>query len=338
LVSKRKRKECVKWISQEIKDIKMKNYSTLIPDVESNVLLRERTHTKTGGRVQYVFYPHNLEELKTVVSTLKSDDVYFEIFGEMTNIAVSEDNLDFVVINMMRYDENLDPEWDGKRFLTVSASMKMKKLAVWAYNSSIKGLAWMEGIPGTVGAGIFMNAGFLVGQDMETYLVSAEYLDLDDLEVKNVQNQDLNFRYRYSKFHDMNAIVLKGTFLLYPLKRDWKHVLRKYKLKLQMNKYHARRANNQPLGLPSAGTVFVPPTPWHVGGMMRELNMVGYQIGGAQISPKSPGFIVNVGGMTGEDYFKLVEYMQTKVHDNYNLTIVPEVRLISRMGDPRRKH
>ncbi|WP_134644343.1 UDP-N-acetylmuramate dehydrogenase [Weissella cibaria] len=316
----------------------MENYSKLIPDVEEDVWLRERTHTKTGGKVPYIFYPRNLDELKKVVTTLKSDNVYFEVLGEMTNIAVSEDDLDFVIVNMMRYENEAEPVWDGNRFLTVSASMKMKQLAIWAFNSNIKGLAWMEGIPGTVGAGIFMNAGFLVGQDMETYLVSAEYLDLDDLQVKTVQNQGLDFRYRYSKFHDMNAIVLQGTFMVYPLKRDWKLPLRKYKLKTQMNEYHVRRAKNQPLELPSAGTVFVPPMPWHVGGMMRELNLVGHQIGGAQISPKSPGFIVNVGGMTGEDYFDLVDFMQNKVYENYNLRIVPEVRLIKRNGDPRRQH
>lgn len=315
----------------------MKKYSNLIPDIEKDVQLRERTHTRTGGKVQYMFYPHNVDELTKVVTTLKSDGVDFEVFGEMTNIAVTENDLDILIINMVRYEADSEPIWNENRFLKVSSSMKMKDLAAWTLKSDVSGLAWMEGIPGTVGAGIFMNAGFLVGQDMGTYLVDVDYLDLDDLKVKTIQNQDLNFNYRYSKFHDMNAIVISGRFMVYPLKKDWKLFLRKYRLKKEMNMYHDRRANNQPLELPSAGTVFVPPMPWHVGGMMRELKLVGYQIGGAQISPKSPGFIVNVGGMTGEDYFALVAFMQEQVYDNYNVNILPEVRLIGVEGDSRRK-
>ena len=309
----------------------MENYQVLIPKVLRNVSLRDYTNTKTGGHVEYMFFPRNIEELILVMSTLKKDNQKFEILGDMTNVAISEVNLDFVVVNMVEFNVS-NPIWFENRFLKVSASTKMKFLSNWAYKHDIKGLAWMEGIPGTVGAGIFMNAGFLVGQDIGTYLLNARYLDLTDMKIKTMSNQDLMFRYRYSKFHDMDVIILEGTFLLTAIKHDWLHGLRHLNLKRKMSKYHTRRVNNQPLDLPSAGTVFVPPMPWHVGGMIRELKMLGYTIGGAQISTKSPGFIVNIGGMTGEDYFSLVKFIQNQIYINYGIWVIPEVRLLDHDG------
>lgn len=310
----------------------MEDYQELIPKVLKNVNLRQYTNTKTGGHTNFMFFPRNIEELIILVSNLKSDNQKFEILGEMTNVAISEENLDFVVVNMSEFNISR-PVWSENRFLTVSASTKMKDLSNWAYKNGIKGLEWMEGIPGTVGAGIFMNAGFLVGQDISTYLLDVKYLDLSDMHVKKMSNQELKFRYRYSKFHDMDVIILEGTFLLTPIKNDWLYGLRHLNLKRKMTKYHKRRANNQPLDLPSAGTVFVPPMPWHIGGMIRELKITGYTIGGAQISIKSPGFIVNVGEMTGEDYFSLVKFIQNQIYTDYKIWVIPEVRLLTNDGD-----
>lgn len=291
-----------------------------------NVSLSEYTYTKTGGITPIMFFPKTTSELKQVVLWLREKELKFVTLSGMTNIAVASGNLDFVVINMSEFNI-CDPEWDNDNFLKVSASFEMKRLAVWAIQRDIKGLAWMEGIPGTVGAGIYMHAGFLLGQDMQTYLVDAEYLDLNDMEVKTITNQDLQFRYRYSKFQDMNAIVLGGRFLVHKIPNDWKKTLRRIKHKRLMNYYHERRIKNQPIDFPSAGTVFVPPYPFHVGGLLRELKLVGYRIGGAQISTKSPGFIIGVDNMTGEDYYEMVLYIQQIIKKKYNIDLIPEVRL-----------
>ncbi|MBZ6001558.1 UDP-N-acetylmuramate dehydrogenase [Leuconostoc gelidum] len=292
-----------------------------------DVNLSTYTYTKTGGNVSLMFFPKNITELKQLIIWLREKQLDYITLSGMTNIAVASGNLNFVVVNMSEYNES-DPEWDGTKFLKVSASYEMKKLAVWTFNRDLKGLAWMEGIPGTVGAGIYMHAGFLLGQDMQTYLVDAQYLDLDDMQVKTISNQDLLFRYRYSKFQDMNAIILHGRFLVSKIPDDWKKPLRRIKYKKRIQEYHLRRRNNQPLNFPSAGTVFVPPYPFHVGGMLRELNLVGYQIGGAKISEKSPGFIIGVNSMSGEDYYQLVLYIQKEIKKKYNLDLIPEVRLI----------
>ncbi len=295
--------------------------------IKFNEKLKNYSYTKTGGTVKLMFFPQNLEQLKMIITWTKSSEEQFVILGEMTNVAIASGTLNFVVINMSNYNF-VEPKWDGDRILTVTASYKMKKLATWCINNDIRGLGWMEGIPGTVGAGVYMNAGFLLGQDMETYLVDVTYLDLNDMSVHTLKNQELKFRYRYSKLQEMNVIILSCRFLLNRIPNDWKKVYRRNRYKKIMREYHKRRESNQPIKLPSAGTVFVPPYPWHVGGMLRELNLVGYQIGGAQISTKSPGFIVGVNNMTGEDYFSMVSYIQEQIKIHYDIDLEPEVRLL----------
>lgn len=293
----------------------------------TNVKLSEFTNTKTGGIVSAMYYPKNLDELVCLIKYLNENHLYFIVLANMTNVAISEKKINSVIINMSEFKQT-KPEWHDKKFLKVSASYKMKELTKWCYKNKVRGLEWMEGIPGTVGAGIYMNAGFLVGQDVMTFLESVEVLNLDTLEVERYLNQELDFRYRYSKLQDKNVIVLSATFLLRGCVSGVKGYLQLLQSKERIKKYHNRRNKNQPLNLPSAGTVFIPPFPWHVGGMLRDLGLLGYTIGGAQISSKSPGFIVNIGGMTGEDYYLMVEFLKSTIKKEYALNLVTEVVLI----------
>lgn len=309
----------------------MKKIEELVNDgilVKFDEKLSDYSYTKTGGIVDLMFFPHNINDLEKIVTWIRNNNKRFVVLGDMTNVAIASGNLDFVVINMSQFNIET-PKWDGNRILTVSAGWKMKELAVWCIDNDIRGLAWMEGIPGTVGAGVYMNAGFLLGQDMGTYLVDVTYLDLDDMTTHILRNQDLKFRYRFSKFHEMNVIILECRFLLNKIPNDWKKIYRRIRYKKIMSEYHTRRIDNQPISLPSAGTTFVPPYPWHVGGMLRELNLVGFKIGGAQISTKSPGFIVGIDHMTGEDYFAMVEFIQNKIKESFDIDLEPEVRLLS---------
>lgn len=294
---------------------------------ETDVKLEDFTHTKTGGMVNKMYYPTNLNQLIELIQTLKKNNRKFEVLGDMTNVAIASGQLDFDVINMSKYCDS-DPTLINNRELVVGAGYKMIDLAYWSVKRKLKGLAWMEGIPGTVGAGIFMNAGFLPGQDIQTFLLEVKSLNLDTLEVETLKNADLNFRYRFSVLQEMNVIILEGSFLMKKLPNTLKGNLQYIKQILLLHKYHKRRSRNQPFDLPSAGTTFVPPTPWHVGGMMRELKLVGHSVGGAQISKKSPGFIVGVNRMTGEDYRDLVLFIQDRVQEEYDIKLAPEVRLL----------
>lgn len=285
---------------------------------EENVALSTLSNTKTGGKVPVILYPKTEDELVAAINKVRDLDVKFEILGEMTNIAVASGDLDFVVINTLNL--NNEPTFDSKaKIVTVPAGYKMKQLAVWALDHSIAGLQWMEGIPGTVGAGAYMNAGFLAGQDMATYLVDAKVL-MPDGSVQVITNPQMEFSYRKSSIQQSGGIVLSARILV--------RIGKKWKIKLRMMQFHKRRGKNQPLDLPSAGTVFIPPFPYHVGGMLRQLKLTGHQIGGAAISTQSPGFIVGVDNMTGEDYYTLVKYIQQQVYQEFGVKLIPEVRLL----------
>lgn len=301
--------------------------------VDKNVQLENYTHTKTGGEVAAVFYPENKEQLIESIKFCRENRLKFEILAGMTNVAIASGTLDFMVINMQRFNVK-EPKLTGRK-LTVSASYKMKDLTIWGLKNRVRDLAWMEGIPGTIGAGIFMNAGFLSGQDMAHLVLDVKYLNTDTFEIKTISNKEINFKYRFSDFQNLNCVILEATLLVAPVYGMKHSYMRMLKSKRLIKKYHNRRVHNQPLELPSAGTVFVPPTPYHVGGMLRELGLVGFRQGGAQISKKSPGFIVGIDNMTGEHYADMVEFIKNKVFENYGVQLETEVRLLGFNGTKR---
>lgn len=287
-------------------------------EFEHDYSLQDLTNTQTGGVVSFLVFPHEVEELKEAIRCLKELLMPVIVLGDMTNVAIASGKLNFNVICMSHFKNN--PVFDCKsNIVTVYAGYKMKKLSKWAIEHSISGLQWMEGIPGTVGAGVYMNAGFLPGQDFQNHVIDAQVL-MPDLSIRTLTNKELCFQYRFSSLQKNGGIVLSTRLLV----RKGK----KWKIKLRVAQYHNRRARNQPLDFPSAGTVFVPPTPFHVGGMLPKLGLIGYRIGGAQVSKKSPGFIIGIDHMTGEDYYTLVRFIQKKVKASYGIELEPEVRLL----------
>lgn len=286
--------------------------------LKKNGCLSHYTHTETGGNVDIIVFPHNIDELKKSIQLLKELSIPFIVLGDMTNVAIASGKLNFNIICMNNFVN--EPSFSAKdNIVTVTAGYKMKQLSRWAMEHSISGLQWMEGIPGTVGAGVYMNAGFLAGQEFQDHVIDARIL-MPDMSIKTILNKDLKFSYRYSSLQDNQGIVLSTRLLV--------RIGKKWKIRAKMAQYHRRRAKNQPLDLPSAGTVFVPPTPYHLGGILPELGLVGHRIGGAEISPKSPGFIVGVDHMTGEDYYAEVKFIQKAVKESYNIDLEPEVRLL----------
>lgn len=177
-----------------------------------NALLSEYTHTKTGGSTPLILFPKDEEELKRLIVLVHDQQIPFHVLGDMTNVAIASGQLGFVVICTNKILS--EPLFDKERcVLTVSAGYKMKALSRWAMEHSLRGLQWMEGIPGTVGAGAYMNAGYLPGQDFQSCMIDARVLSPSG-EIRVISNRNMRYSYRKSSIQSTGDVVLSVRFLL----------------------------------------------------------------------------------------------------------------------------
>ena len=195
--------------------------------------------------------------------------------------------------------------------------MSLAKLALFAFKSGLTGLEFAHGIPGTLGGGVVMNAGAYGGElkDVVTE-VTALYPD----GVKVLKPAKLDFSYRHSVFSTGEGIVLGAKLKLEPGDKD--------AIKTKMDDLMARRKASQPLELPSAGSTFKRPTGYFAGPLIEGCGLKGCRVGGAEVSPKHAGFVVNIGGATCADVLALIEKVQKTVYDAHGVMLEPEVKII----------
>ena len=195
--------------------------------------------------------------------------------------------------------------------------MSLAKLALFAWKNGLTGLEFAHGIPGTLGGGVVMNAGAYGGElkDVVTE-VTALYPD----GVKVLKPAELDFSYRHSVFSTGEGIVLGAKLKLEPGDKD--------AIKAKMDELMARRKASQPLELPSAGSTFKRPTGYFAGPLIEGCGLKGCRVGGAEVSPKHAGFVVNVGGATCADVLALIEKVQKTVYDAHGVMLEPEVKII----------
>lgn len=190
-------------------------------------------------------------------------------------------------------------------------------LAMAAAEHSLGGLVFASGIPGTAGGGVYMNAG-AYGGEMSQVVTKVEGLNMDGTPFVYT-GAEMNFSHRYSRLMDENKIVTHVTCRLTPAKRE--------DLLAEMVELNRRRAEKQPLNLPSAGSTFKRPAGGYASAMIDECNLKGVSIGGAQVSEKHAGFLVNRGG-TAADFLALMAKVQQVVYDRFGVMLEPEVRIL----------
>lgn len=291
--------------------------------VDRNVDFSTITHTKTGGIYQYVLYPESTVQLTNILSILNKEKVEFIVVGGLTNVVFSSNSMRTIVLSMSLFGSNMSiSEEHGQPILDVDAKFETKEVARYLLNKGIAGLQWAEGIPGTIGGAVYMNAS-AYGPGIDASLIDAKVIT-PDLEIKTLTNKDFDFRYRKNTIQEKGYIILSARFLL--------RYGKKWKIALRMMQYHRQRESSQPLELPSAGSVFVPPTPYHVGGIVPKMKLQHTRVGGMEVSDKNYGFIVNVKSGTGEDYLKLVEIIESRIKREYGINLEREVRFFG-FGD-----
>ncbi len=286
-----------------------------ICEIKVNDPLALHTSFRIGGPAELLALPKTAEELRQVLKQSALLDARVHILGAGTNVLAPDAGLSGVVICLKDCLEGMERLDDTH--IRVMAGVTMTRAAVFAANLGLSGLEFAHGIPGTVGGGVYMNAGAYGGQ-ISDVLQSAQVMDLQGA-VRTVTREELRLSYRRSALEDTGEIVISAVFALEkaPI----------VDIKATMKDFMNRRSAAQPLHLPSAGSAFKRPVGGYAAALIDQAGLKGYSVGGAAISTKHAGFAVNLGGATAEDVKGLLGQVSDIVYKQTGIRLEPEVRI-----------
>lgn len=268
---------------------------------------------RIGGPAELFAEPSSEEELTGLVRLLRCLGVKTTVIGRGTNLLVRDEGVAGVVI---RVGERLGSvRFDGTE-LYAESGVSLAQLAVAAQQRGLSGLEFAHGIPGSLGGAVFMNAG-AYGGEIKDVVTSVRYMDGEG-EIR--ETADCGFSYRCSRFSDGESVILGAR--LHLERGDPQAIFER------MRELMEKRAASQPLDKPSAGSTFKRPAAGYAAAMIEGAGLKGYGVGGAQVSEKHSGFVINRGGATFEDVAKLMEEVRRAVYDKYAVMLEPEVRVI----------
>lgn len=277
--------------------------------------MAKHTSFEIGGCAEVMAFPKSREELAQLLKSSALLDVKFAILGAGTNVLAPDDGIRGLVIclkNCFGGMEQLDAT-----HIRVMAGVTMAKAAVFAAGLGLSGLEFAHGIPGTVGGGIYMNAG-AYGGELCQVTESVEVMDYAGT-IRHYTAEEMDFSYRHSRMEEELGIVISTVFSLTPGDPE--------AIKAKMKELAGKRTASQPLEYPSAGSAFKRPVGGFAAALIDQAGLKGYQVGGAAISTKHAGFAVNLGGATAEDVKTLLRQVSDKVFDHSGIRIEPEVRI-----------
>ena len=275
--------------------------------------MKNHTTFKVGGNAQVFVTVNSKEELSALMKYISTENISYFILGKGSNLLVSDSGIKGVVITLSGEFTDIKTKDGNKIFAGAGASLM--KLCRFAQENSLSGLEFAYGIPGSVGGAVFMNAG-AYGGEMKNCLVSADYITPQG-ECGTFTIDELQLGYRTSVFKNKNYIITGCTL---SLKEE-----NKYIIKEKMDDLLGRRRSKQPIEYPSAGSTFKRPEGAFAGTLIESCGLKGYTIGGACVSEKHAGFIINKGGATFEDIDSLIKEVQKKVKDETGYFLETEV-------------
>ncbi len=295
---------------------KVKELLKQIPDCQvlENAIMAKYTTFKIGGSADLMVEPTSLEALQQILLILKDTDIPYFIFGKGSNLLVGDLGIRGVVIRMNGLN---NIKIDDTRIIA-EAGISLAKIASVALNANLTGLEFASGIPGTLGGAIFMNAG-AYGGEMKDVVTKITVLTQQG-EKKILTNEEAMFSYRHSIMQERGWIVVEIEMVLE--KGD------PIEIRRIMNDLNNRRKEKQPLEYPSAGSTFKRPPGYYAGALIEEAGLKGYNIGGAQVSDKHAGFVINKGNATAQDVLRLIQYIQNQIKKKVGVEMEPEVKMI----------
>ena len=282
--------------------------------VKENENLSNYTYTKTGGPADVLVFPKSKDEVAAIVAWVNEKQVPLTVLGNSSNVIIKDGGIRGIVMILTEMDHM---EVKRQR-LIVQSGARLIDASRMALAERLSGLEFACGIPGSVGGAVYMNAGAYDGEVEE--VIESVVVITREGKIKTYEKNELEFSYRHSKLQETNEIVLEVVFHLEKGKQET--------IKARMDELTALRESKQPLEYPSCGSVFKRPTGYFTGKLIQEAGLQGLTWGGAQVSMKHAGFIVNINSATATDYIELIAHIKEVIMEHYGVPLETEVRII----------
>ncbi len=286
-----------------------------LKNVKYNEPMKNHTTFRIGGTADVFVSPSSPAELAEVVSLCKSGGCPYLVMGNGSNMLVSDKGIRGVVIRIG--NEMSDCIINGET-VYAQAGILLSALSARLIEHSLSGFERLSGIPGSLGGGIFMNAG-AYGSELCDVIKSVEYLDTNG-EIKTAPVSELEMGYRTSIFQKNGGIILSAIMQFKKGNAD--------DIRREISEYRKKRSDKQPVDMPSAGSAFKRPDGYFAGKLIEDAGLTGCSVGGAQVSLKHAGFIVNTGDATAQDVLDLIDRIRDTVREKFGVELEPEIRLI----------
>jgi len=307
-------------ISKAIEAVKSKFPDTVIRLDEP---MKKHTSFKIGGPVRMMIFPNNISCFTGICDILGNLSIAPFILGNGSNVLADDKKLDLVVINTLSINsisfcDTETPDPQKYKNIMVDAGVPLSKLAMFACDNGLTGLEFAHGIPGTLGGAVVMNAG-AYGSEIKDIVLSTDVYG-KTLGTFTLTAADNDFSYRQSRFTTTDEIVLSAIIRLsYGIKDE---------IKQKMNELDRRRRESQPLDQPSGGSTFKRPKEGYAAALIEQAGLKGYTVGGAKVSEKHTGFVVNTGNAAFSDVLAVIDHIRDVVFNRFNIRLEPEIKIL----------
>lgn len=278
--------------------------------------MAKHTSFKVGGNAELFLQPDSLDSLKKLLQFIHSHKIKYTVVGNGSNFLVSDEGIRGAVLCMQQSYSQISLL--EKNVLLCQSGASLKKVCLFALEQGLSGLEFAYGIPGTIGGAAFMNAG-AYGGEMKDVLLECRHLS-EEGEEGALAGDEMKLSYRRSAYYDNHCVITEVLLQLRP--EDPK------KIKAKMQELMTRRKTKQPLEFPSAGSTFKRPEGNFAGTLIEQCGLKGKTVGGAQVSEKHAGFIINIGGATCQDILQLVRLVQETVKEKTGVSLEMEIRVL----------